>query len=127
MKQTKSSLFSKSSLPKSSPTTTISPSERRGETNSSPSTGTIDHRTELKQQNSKLTDVSHTTLGSRITSFAGTVTKSLGNISEGPFDVRRMIFTPLFLYFFFLSLIPLLSTFFFFFCRDGQDLKLLRL
>ena len=69
MKQTKSfSLLSKSSLPtfKSSP--------------------------HLETQSSKVTDNSQTTLGSRLASFAGNVTKSLGNIGEGPFDVIIITF-----------------------------------
>lgn len=74
---------------------------------------------QLTQQSSKLTDASHTTLGSKIASFAGTVTKSLGNIGEGPFDVSLLplLFYSfsffLFIYSFILTQLLLYSFFFF--------------
>ncbi len=46
----------------------------------------------LKQQTSRLSEVSASTI-SRLGVFAGNVTKSLGNIGEGPFDVNKIFET----------------------------------
>lgn len=44
-------------------------------------------RPAMKQQSSKMTDVSVSSIASNLGKMAGSFTKSLGNIGQGPFDV----------------------------------------
>jgi hypothetical protein len=43
----------------------------------------------LKTQSSRLSDVSHSTI-TKLGPLAGSFTKSLGNVGEGPFDVSKV-------------------------------------
>lgn len=50
-------------------------------------------RPAMKQQSSKMTDVSVSSIASNLGKMAGSFSKSLGNVRQGPFDVCCDIFS----------------------------------